>query len=292
MTARARVLAIALACGCGLVTFSGSAEACEPETAALPHYGTTPTPFDRLGCNLLEAGGGNNLLFYGAAILSTMQLSGGGADHHARVAFETHLQSRPFADAMVVFGFVGPPAIGVLLYSAGLVRGDREMSGAGAAAIQAMSITFAATVVLKGTTGRPFPNHGGDPRSADRLEHPEWSREWNGPLLENSAWPSGHTSVAVSLAASLTAYQTDARWVPWVTYPTAGAVAFGMLSGAHHWLSDVVAGALLGQAVGWSVGHNFRRMQDARSGKSSDEGLDVSLVPLPGTNGAALVGTF
>src|SRR4029079_8037236 len=167
----------------------------------------------------------------------------------------------------------------------------RSMSGAGAAAIQAMAITFATTVVLKLTTGRPYPNHGGDPRSPDRLQHPEWAREWNGPRLENSAWPSGHTSVAVSLASSLTAYWVDAPWVGYIAYPAAGAVGIGVLSGANHWLSDVVAGALIGHAVGWSIGSNFRRMQNAHDARA--RGLvNVGIVPLPGATGLAVAGSF
>lgn len=256
----------------------------------------TPTPFDRLGCNLVDTVAGENLLFYGAAVLSTVELSATYADHDARVAVERYATSNEYSDAMVVFGYVGPPAIGSLLYGTGLVRHDRALASAGAAGIQAMSVTFAATVLLKAATGRPYPQHGGDPRSPDRLEHPEWSREWNGPRPESTAWPSGHTSVAVSLASSLTAYWVDtAPWVGLVAYPAAGAVALGVLSAAHHWLSDVVAGALIGQAVGWSIGKDFRRMQNARDlrdGARTPSPMEVRVVPLTGSQGLALVGTF
>lgn len=257
---------------------------CEPRLASLPGYGETPAPWDRLGCNVVEAFTGTNLLLYAGAILGTMELSASGADHSVRVAFEKHVQSRPFGDAMVVLGYIGPPVASALLYTTGLVAHDRPLTGAGAAALQAIGITFTATVIAKGLTGRPFPNHGGDPTSPSRLEHPEWAREWNGPKLEFSAWPSGHTAVATSLAASLTAYAIDTPWVGFVTYPVAGAIAFGVLSGAHHWASDVVAGALLGHAVGWSVGTSYRRMEDGRAPA-------LRIVPL-GTTGAALAGAF
>ena len=264
----------------------GTARACEKDLAPLPGYGRIAAPTDRLGCNLVAAGTGENLLYYGAALLSTMELSASGADHHLRVAFEERVGARGFSDATVVAGYVGPPAIGALLYGTGLVTGKGRWTGAGAAALQAMTVTFAATVLLKGLTGRPFPNHGGDPTSPERLRHPEWAREWRGPLLENSAWPSGHTSVAVSLAAALTSYYVDADWVAWVAYPAASAIALGMLRGAHHWASDVVAGALLGQAVGSSVGRDFRRMQDAR------ESPPPTLRLMPFGAGVALVGAL
>lgn len=264
----------------------GTARACEKDLAPLPGYGRIAAPTDRLGCNLVAAGTGENLLYYGAALLSTMELSASGADHHLRVAFEERVGARGFSDATVVAGYVGPPAIGALLYGTGLVAGSGRWTGAGAAALQAMTVTFAATVLLKGLTGRPFPNHGGDPTSPERLRHPEWAREWRGPLLENSAWPSGHTSVAVSLAAALTSYYVDADWVAWIAYPAASAIALGMLRGAHHWASDVVAGAMLGQAVGSSVGRDFRRMQDARD--SRPPGLRL----MPFGAGVALVGAL
>ncbi|MBS2018309.1 MAG: phosphatase PAP2 family protein [Deltaproteobacteria bacterium] len=241
-----------------------ASEACEPRLAPLPGHGT-PTPFDRIGCNVVDAFTGENLLFYTAAILTTMELSASGADHDIRVAFEEHLQSRPFGDAMVALGYVGPPAFAALLYGTGLVTRRSALAGAGAASLQAMTVTFATVVLAKGLTGRPFPNHGGDPTSPSRLEHPEWAREWNGPRLEFTAFPSGHAAVATALASSLTAYAVDAPWVGFATYPVAAAISFGLLSGAHHWASDVVAGALLGQAVGWSIGTDFRRMQDART---------------------------
>jgi len=290
------IVRVAVAPGLGLAVvaaaalLSADARACEPRLAPLPGYGATAAPWDRFGCNVVDAFTGTNLLVYAGAILTAMDLSASGADHKVRVAFERHVQSRPFGDAMVVFGYAGLPAIGALLYGGGLASGRRDLTGAGAAALQAMTLTFGATVLTKALTGRPFPNHGGDPTSPDRLEHPEWAREWNGPRLENSAFPSGHVAVATSLASALTAYAVDARWIGWLVYPAAGAVAAGMLSGAHHWLSDVTAGALLGHAVGWSVGSDFRRMQDARA--SGPSAPDLALVPFPGAAGAALAGSF
>ena len=265
---------------------ASNAAACEPRTAALEGYGELPLPADRLGCNLVDAATGENLLFYGAAVLSTMELSASGADHEIRVFVEERLGTRGFSDFTVSLGYYGLPAMGALVYATGLVARDTKLAGAGAAALQAMTVTFATTVLLKGLTGRPFPNHGGHPESPDRLLHPEWAREWRGPLLENSAWPSGHTSVAVALASSLVSYYADVPWLPWVLYPGAASIAFGMMSGAHHWASDVVAGALMGHAIGASIGADFRHMHDARVGRPR-----VALVPF-GTAGLALAGAF
>lgn len=285
--ARRAVRAFAFAMGIAGGALAGArAEACEPKAAPLQGYSGAPLPTDRLGCNLVDAATGENLLFYGAAVLSTMELSASGADHEIRVFVEEKLGTRGFSDFTVSLGYYGLPAIGALLYGSGLLARDTELSGAGAAALQAMTVTLGATVLLKGLTGRPFPNYGGDPESPSRLLHPEWAREWRGPLLENSAWPSGHTAVAVALASSLVSYYGDVRWLPWVLYPAASGVGFGMMSGAHHWASDVIAGALMGHAIGASIGADFRRMHSARTTAPR-----VALVPF-GTAGLALAGAF
>lgn len=284
---RSGVSAVAAVLALGGALVARDASACEsPDEPLRRTSTTTPLPSDRLGCNLVDAATGRNLVFYGAAILSTMELSASGADHEIRVFVEERLGTRGFSDFTVSLGYFGLPAIGALLYGAGLGANDRELAGAGAAAIQAMTVTFAATVLLKGLTGRPFPNHGGDPASPDRLLHPEWAREWRGPLLENSAWPSGHTAVAVALASSLAAYYEGVPWLRWVLYPGAAAIAFGMASGAHHWASDIVAGAAIGHAIGDTIGRDFRRMHSTRKGRAR-----VGLVPY-GSGGLAVVGAF
>jgi len=40
-------------------------------------------------------------------------------------------------------------------------------------------------------------------------------------------------------------------------YPLAVGVAGAMWLGDHHWASDIVSGALLGEAIGSSVGQSF-----------------------------------
>jgi membrane-associated phospholipid phosphatase len=59
-----------------------------------------------------------------------------------------------------------------------------------------------------------------------------------------------------------------------------------MIVGQHHWLSDVVAGALFGQAIGWSIGHDFARARTRR------DAVSWQIVPMPGATGLAITGTF
>jgi membrane-associated phospholipid phosphatase len=265
-------------------------DACEPEGAKQIGYGLNAAPWHRLPCNALEAFSGENLALHFAAILGSVQLSQSGEDHQARLFFERRLGFRPFSDAMVLLGYAGPPIVAAGLYLSGLIAGQSKLTAAGAAAVQALGLTLLATTSLKLLTGRPYPSHGIDREAPERFEHPEWAREWNGPTFGIPAWPSGHTAVAVSIGSAMTAYYIDVRWVPWLAYPVSGAIALGMLTGAHHWLSDVFAGAILGHTIGWSVGSNFKNMQSARDGSRRT----LRLFPLPGPSalGIGLGGGF
>ena len=54
------------------------------------------------------------------------------------------------------------------------------------------------------------------------------------------------------------------------------AVGFGMLAGEEHWTSDLLAGAVLGQCIGWSIGRAFHLRARGEMPPR------VSLVPIAG----------
>lgn len=65
------------------------------------------------------------------------------------------------------------------------------------------------------------------------------------PFSSHSAFPSGHTTIAFSLAAGLDR-ETHAAWVPCIAYPAAAITAWSRVHDQKHWPTDVVAGAVLG----------------------------------------------
>jgi len=71
------------------------------------------------------------------------------------------------------------------------------------------------------------------------------------------AWPSGHTAVMFAGAAAFRAGNPQLGWLSFAGYPLALGVASGMWFGDHHWASDIVSGALLGEAIGSSAGKSF-----------------------------------
>lgn len=240
----------------------------------------TPTPFDGLGDNVRHAFSGSRLLFSAAAVAATGGLAFSGEDHALRAAVQRQIASPAWGDTAYYAGYIAPAVVAPGLYAIGLASRDRETTGAGAAALQALIVTLGVTGVLKVATGRPYPLHGGDPSAPDRLDHPEYAREFHPFRLKllDVSWPSGHTSASVSIAAALAAYYSDEPWVALAGYPLALGIGFGMVDGDRHWTSDVISGALIGHVIGWSVGRGFRESL------ASDEPAQSLVLPraLPG----------
>ncbi len=243
-------------------------------TASTP----TPTPIDSLAADLLEAFTGTNLLWYGGAVAATGAMAFSGADQAIRVGVQRNLVAPAYADAAFYAGYALPATVAPAIYVVGLAVHDPRTAGAGSAALQALATALVATGALKIAIGRPYPLQGGDPNAPDRLDHPEYARQFR-PLQTFwplPSWPSGHSSATVSIAASLTAYYPDQLWVPLVGYPLGLLIGLGMIDGDRHWASDVLAGGLIGHAIGYSIGGAFRR-------RTQSEGLqtgNLKVVPI------------
>jgi membrane-associated phospholipid phosphatase len=288
---RAACIGIALSLSSG----AARAESVTPAPAASrpDARASMPTPLDGLGADIADAFTGTNLLWYGGAVAATGVMVLSGADHAVRTGVQRNLVAPAYANGAFYAGYVLPATVAPAIYLAGLAIHDPIAAGAGSAVLQALGITLVATGVFKIATGRPYPLHGGDPNAPDRLDHPEYAREFRPfqsfwPLL---AMPSGHTSAMTSIAAALTAYYPDRIWIPLLGYPLALLVGFGMVDGDRHWASDVVAGGLLGHAIGHSVGSAFRRRARA-DGAVEKGGLKVAPIVAPSFCGVAASGPW
>jgi membrane-associated phospholipid phosphatase len=123
--------------------------------------------------------------------------------------------------------------------------------------LQAGVLTFGTVAILKFSVGRQWPNGGRDPNAPDRLDHPELARDFAPFQRPYAAWPSGHTALMFAAASAFRAGNSDLGLAAWLGYPLAVGVASGMWLGDHHWGSDIISGALLGEAIGSSVGQSF-----------------------------------
>ena len=237
----------------------GQPEATTPTPAASPidRAPTKPqlTLTWHLADHVRESYSGWNSLAHIGSVGATYLLieSGVDADVHAWSARRNETLSIATSVPALIGGFFVP--IAVPLY---MMRSDATRNG-GMAAQQAVFVSFTVTTLLKALTGRSAPD-AETPRDVD-----ERSRHFRYGFLRGGiihGWPSGHTMTNMALAASLSSYFNDSKRVKyyaygWATYVMASAT-FGAQGGVH-WLSDVVAGGLMGWTIGTTIGKGFAR---------------------------------
>ena len=81
--------------------------------------------------------------------------------------------------------------------------------------------------------------------------------------------------VSFSMASAMNALYPDNLTLAIISYAVASFIGVGVSTNIH-WLSDVVAGGLMGYAIGRTVGEGFRGLKDHESHSSS---LSFSILP-------------
>lgn len=235
-------------------------------------------PWSRIAATGAELVEPTPLVLVTGAALAPLALAPTGGDHELRVLAQGRLGGSYDPEPVSVLApyvLTGGLLVG---FGAAALLDICEAQRPQAAMLQAVFLTAGTVALLKVGTGRTWPNGGADPSAEDRLEHPEWPtrfRPWREGL---AAWPSGHTAVMVAAASALRASAPELGWARWLGYPLAAGVAAGMWLGDHHWASDILSGALLGEAIGGSVGRSF---------SGAEAPSELSLAPRAG--GAVLV---
>jgi membrane-associated phospholipid phosphatase len=127
---------------------------------------------------------------------------------------------------------------------AALLFGDARAENAGFIALESMAAAGAISIATKRVVGRARPDEELGQFSATRNR-------------SNASFPSNHSTVAFA-AITPFAQEYDAPWL----YGVAAAGTLGRTAGREHWVSDVVAGGVLGYAVGgwlWRAQSQDRR---------------------------------
>ena len=101
---------------------------------------------------------------------------------------------------------------------------------------------------------------------------------WTGPFgsLDYNSMPSGHTTVAFSVATVFASVYKDKPWVGVLSYGIATGVALSRLNDDKHWASDVFIGAALGFAVGKTVYHIMEGHTNLTLGISNTGGIALA----------------
>ncbi|CAO0822632.1 hypothetical protein DFAR_310005 [Desulfarculales bacterium] len=103
-----------------------------------------------------------------------------------------------------------------------------------------MAVSGVLVQIFKHLVGRPRPRLALSPN------------EYFGPTFQSDllSFPSGHAATSFALAAALSVFYPR---LAWLFYVLAALVAAGRVVSDAHYVSDVLAGAVLGLAVGWPL---------------------------------------
>ena len=150
---------------------------------------------------------------------------------------------------------------GALVVS-GIALREGRVTTMGREAIEACLIASLMTDVLKPVAGRERPFQSAN----ETVFH---------PFSSHDSFPSGHATVAFAFASVVSARSSG--WViPAASYTLASLVAYSRVNDRRHFPSDVLAGGLIGTAVGRFIVHRHQRVE----AEAPAPGVELSLFPI------------
>lgn len=166
------------------------------------------------------------------------------------------LMHRAVFDAGFLPVFLGtfvPVLVPGWLYFSGRAFGKAQRQLVGLALGQAAILGFSVSTFIKLFTGRVPPIIFGSSNLVPGVFRFGFYRGgwFNG-------WPSSHTTTAFAMAMALIQLCPNNRVIKICAWAFALFIGLGVSTNIH-WLSDAVAGALIGYAIGRSVGWDFKK---------------------------------
>ena len=212
------------------------------------------SPFGHLGRNMLGSALSWPLGFHmlGGALTYRLSMENNDlmvarfAARHNGLAFNL-----VFGPGMLM-GTVCPLLIPGYMY---FISDNKSLNNTGAVAAQATAVAFLYNNILKAISGRAHPD--AEHNSGELSRDFKWGFGRRGVFY---GWPSGHSMTNASLAMSIASYNRDNPWIVAGCGLYAGFIATSMVLGGKgeaHWLSDAVAGTLMGASIGWYIGNTF-----------------------------------
>jgi membrane-associated phospholipid phosphatase len=125
--------------------------------------------------------------------------------------------------------------VGGAISAAGVVTREAELRRRGGRVLASLAVAGVSAVAIKEALGRMRPSDSRDPYLFR-------------PFSGNESFPSGHTTMAFALAASLSE-EIQHRWVSVLLYAGAAGTGWSRMNDQRHWLSDVMGGAAVGIAA-------------------------------------------
>jgi membrane-associated phospholipid phosphatase len=161
----------------------------------------------------------------------------------------------------VAAGGLVPLSVPLGVYLFGRFRKDTDLQITGLALGQAALLGLGISSGIKVFTGRVPPEN-----DTTRNDYSEDFRFgfFRGGAFEG--WPSSHATVAFAMAAAFNELYPRNFVIKAGTLTYAGLIALGVSTNIH-WLSDSVAGGLIGFCIGTTVGRSYRNLMCGTPGK-------------------------
>lgn len=228
------------------------------------------TVFDGIGRNTLGSFEYNYGLNYFVAAAGTYGIVESGFDWR----WYRNAQDHPWIpNAGFVAVGVGPlvsffAPLGLYLY--GRSKEDDELQMTGLALGQAAILGVVVSSAMKAFTGRVAPDEHNN-----LIDN---SREFRFGFLRGGifhGWPSSHTCTAFAMAVTLTRLYPDNSTIKIASLTYASLIGLGVSTNIH-WFSEAFAGALVGYAIGASVGDGFWNLM---RGESKNHSCNIHITP-------------
>jgi len=173
--------------------------------------------------------------WYEAAAVAGIVVASGFLDETVRDYAQDH-RTETKDDIARVFRHMGQPevyaTVGLGTILTGLLASDDDITRAGGRITGSLLTAGLSSGIIKVVVGRKRPNSSTEPDELD-------------PFSGNDAFPSGHTTMAFALAASVS---NEVHFWPAQVglYSAATLTGWSRINDNKHWLSDVVGGAAVG----------------------------------------------
>jgi membrane-associated phospholipid phosphatase len=244
------------------------------------------SPFSNLGSNIYDSFIGYNTFFHLGGIGLTFLMVYNDWDYAIYRDLRSWKKAKPYFYPSVIIGTSCWLSISMPLLFYGYFKSDSEALGAAYAVLQSTLISIVYATIVKSITGRPPP----DEKWNTDMRHQ--SRVFRFGFLRGGifyGWPGGHVMITTATVASLMSYYPD-KW--WIKVTGALLVAYTMIGvtvHGGHWMSDNIAGLLMGYAIGMTVGKSFRRLVNKKLGISEQQ---VEFVPVVGFSSFGMSFTY
>jgi membrane-associated phospholipid phosphatase len=259
-----RNLFFRVCCAAGILFFS-SLSVHAQETLPVSYV------FHNFGWNTLNSLFYNYGLNLSAAAAGTYVFIESGLDwQYNRLAWE-HGDLAWAGVPSLYIGYVVPLLLPGTLYLIGGKKDNIRLEAAGLALAQSLFISISFPAIMKGITGHISPgiidvlDHKRSENTADYSGDFDWGFGNRGFI---AGWPSSHTTTAFAFAAALSEIYHEKTLLKAASYSYAVFIALGV-SLCVHWSSEVLAGVLIGYAIGKTVGRDFRHILEPGTVKNA-----------------------